>query len=240
MSGLSILFIRCDEGTIEPITPVNNGTANALKILPLGDSRVEGFTPEFDSYRYELWKLMESAGWDFDYIGSRQDGGNYPQFNNKSFDTDHEGTGGAQTFDNLAVIQSTINTTNAPDVVLLGIGGNDLADGNRTVTATIADLNQIIDYLQSQNPNVIIFLEQIAPGRTDFMNEQPNFWDTFYAYNAEVANVATQQTSGSSQVIAVDMAENWSDAYMADDVHYNAAGAKVVAERYFAAMDVIF
>jgi len=35
------------------------------------------------------------------------------------------------------------------------------------------------------------------------------------------------------------MASNWSDEYMADAVHYNEAGAKEVAGRYFEAMEMI-
>ena len=48
-----------DEGTKEgePSTSKN-------KILPLGASRVEGARPDFESYRYELWKLLEEGGWE--------------------------------------------------------------------------------------------------------------------------------------------------------------------------------
>ena len=59
----------------------------------------------------------------------------------------------------------------------------------------------------------------------------------FNQFNSEIPDIATAQTNGSSQVIAVDMSSNWGDEYMADEVHYNERGAKEVADRYFAALD---
>lgn len=35
------------------------------KIMPLGASRVQGFSPWFESYRYELWKDLIDGGWEF-------------------------------------------------------------------------------------------------------------------------------------------------------------------------------
>lgn len=246
LSSFLVVFIfvlvSCDEGIIEPVEPseptVNNTDPSAYKILPLGDSRVEGGRPEYESYRYELWKKLENSGFAFDYIGTRTDEGSYEAFNGKSFDKDHEGTGGAMTTDNLEILKNTVTAENAPDIVLLGIGGNDLTEGNRSVDATISSLNEIIDYLQSQNANVVIFLEQIAPGIASFMTNE--YTTKVNEYNLKIAEVGTNQTDGNSSVIVVDMNTGWSDNYMADEVHYNQQGAEVVAERYFNAIQVFF
>ena len=127
-----------------------------------------------------------------------------------------------------------IGLENIPDVVLLGIGGNDLLDGRRPVDETIASIHEIIDILQSGNESVSIFLEQIAPGRSDIMTEE--VMTLLNQFNDEIIEVGNSRTTATSKVITINMAKDWSDDYMADEVHYNELGAKIVADRYFEAM----
>ncbi len=209
-------------------------TASTIEILTLGDSRVEGATPEFESYRYELWKNLVTNNWDFDLIGSRLDAGSYEQLNGLCFDNEHEGTGGATTADNLDILQN-VTFSQVPEVALVGIGGNDLTGGVPVETVT-TNLGLIIDELRGLNPNIIIFVEQIAPGLSSFMT--PELTTAFTDYNTEVAALADAKNTTDSPVISIDMAAGWSDDYMADDVHYNTSGAKIVADRYYAAMDL--
>lgn len=210
--------------------PPHTLTDSTINILPLGDSRVEGATPEFESYRYELWKNLIANDWDVDFIGDRVDLGEYAQVSGRCFDNEHEGTGGAVTAD---ILETLNNTTfeSTPEVVLLGIGGNDLLGEELTVTEIVANIRQIIGQLQAENPNVTIFVEQIAPGTDAFMT--PEMTVTFERFNDSIPNVAASTSTGTSNVVSLNMAAGWSDSYMADDVHYNAAGAKVVADLYY-------
>ena len=61
--GMSVLmFCACnkdEEGGPKPISTSIN------KILPLGASRVEGARPNYESYRYELWKDLKENYWTF-------------------------------------------------------------------------------------------------------------------------------------------------------------------------------
>ena len=198
--------------------------------MPLGDSRVEGGRPDYESYRYELWRNLIENGWEFDFIGTRTDDAGYPAFLTQEFDTDHEGTGGAESKDILTELEDVLSCQGSPDVVLLGIGGNDFLAGS-SVADVIQNINEIVDLLQTNNDSVTIFLEQIAPGVTSFMT--PALTTTLTDFNTAIADVATSQTTGISRVIAVDMEIDWSDDYMADEIHYNEAGAKVVADRYY-------
>lgn len=223
-------LVACEKEATINLPPVQE---NVLSILPLGDSRVEGGRPDFESYRYELWKNLIANDWSIDFVGTRTDEGNYPNFNNQAFDTDHEGTGGAQTNDILETL-AKIGTDNIPQIVLLGIGGNDLTVGKKTVAATIDNVNQIIEVLQNGNANVTIFLEQIAPGHSDYMTEE--LLRPFNQFNEQIIAVGNAKTTANSKVITINMAKDWSDDYMADEVHYNEAGAKVVADRYFEMM----
>jgi len=226
---IGALSFGCIEEEITPIKPDGVG----LRILPLGDSRVEGARPEFESYRYELWRNIVGAGWQFDFVGTRKDPANYPAFQGQSFDVDHLGIGGATTVDMLDQVRQHLTPQNAPGVVLLGIGGNDLI-GGATAAQTLDNIGLLINALRDNNDSISIFLEQIAPGMSEFMT--PELQERFLQYNAGIKELGDQKNTSISPIVVVDMAIDWQDAYMADEVHYNEAGAKVVADRYWEVM----
>ena len=89
------------------------------KILPLGASRVEGSRPEYESYRYELWKDLKENNWSFDFIGTQTDQASYPIFNDMNFDTDHEGRGGWTSGEIQEGLGGWLDQTGPPDIVLL-------------------------------------------------------------------------------------------------------------------------
>jgi hypothetical protein len=49
----------------------------------------------------------------------------------------------------------------------------------------------------------------------------------------EVLNIAANKTTTTSSVMAVDMFTGFNDNLLADDVHYNEAGAVFIANRYY-------
>lgn len=232
---LVLLFISvaCDSANPEePTPPVSEGE---ISILPLGDSRVEGARPAFESYRYELWKNLVAQNYDIDFVGPEVDNANYPPFMNQTFDNDHAGIGGDQTSNVLERLDEVLSASpEPPEFVLLGIGGNDLLDGV-SIDDAISNINAIIDRLQTNNPNVTILIEQIAPGQSELMATALS--TVFAQFNQQIPIVANQQSNSTSSVIVVDMSSDWSDAFLADEVHYNEAGAKEVADRYFTAIE---
>lgn len=233
---LGLCMVHCSEED-EPI-PANNDdlTADQTAIMAIGDSRVDGFRPNFESYRYELWKNLVTAGYTINFIGPFQDEGAYPTFMGKAFDDEHGGIGGDTSDGVLSRLTQTLNSASRPpDVVILGIGGNDLI-GGVSVSTVVSNVNKIIDGIQSDNPNATIFLEQISKARSD-SPEAAAFDDEFETYAGEVAKIATNQTTGTSLVIAVDMISDIPDSYFADEVHFNETGAKAIADRYFTAFD---
>ncbi|MEL6181364.1 MAG: SGNH/GDSL hydrolase family protein, partial [Myxococcota bacterium] len=174
------LSMSCGCGDETDDCPEFEATEATIEVMPIGDSRVEGARPEFESYRYELWKNLKQDNWDVDFIGARFDPASYPEFGGTCFDNEHEGTGGAQTPD----ILDTLNRETyprPPEVALLGIGGNDLLNSTgRPVEEVVSNVESIIARLRELNPNVIILMEQIAPGKSDFMSEeQTNRFDTY-------------------------------------------------------------
>lgn len=222
-----LLFNACDKDDSNPKPPSNS----INKIFPLGASRVEGARPAFESYRYELWKDLKENNWTFDLIGTQSDNATYPRFNSDNFDIDHEGRGGWTSGEILGGLNGWLNQTGSPDIVLFSSpGGNDILNG-QNYNQTISNINAIIDALQTNNPNVTIIIEQPAQGRSDFMTME--FTNAFNQMRQDVLSISANQTTTESQVIAVDMFTGFNDSYLADEVHYNEAGAEFIATRYY-------
>lgn len=233
--GMSVMiFIACDKS--DDVTPKPPSTS-INKILPLGASRVEGFRPYFESFRYELWKDLQENDWTFDFIGTRSDGASYPTFKGDSFDVDHEGRGGFTSGEILQGLNDWLSQTGPPDIVLFSSpGGNDILNG-LDYNQTLSNVNAIIDALQSNNPNVTIVIEQPAQGRSDYMTVE--FSNAFNQMRLDVLTIANQQTTPTSQVISVDMFTGFNDTHLADEVHYNEAGAEFIATRYYNVLENI-
>ena len=228
--------ISSEEVVIDPAPTI------VYKIMPIGDSRVDGSQTiqGHQSYRYELWKNLIKNDWDFDFTGPRLDPTNYPIHQGLGFDPDHAGFGGATSVRILNELDETIQESDGiPDIVLLGIGGNDLnADTPSTPDQVIDNINMIVDSLQEKNNYITIVIEQIAPARTDHMDA--GRWELLREFNDKIALLVIEQTSETSTVINVDMADGWQDAFMYDGVHYNATGAKEVADRYYNVLQELF
>jgi lysophospholipase L1-like esterase len=52
-------------------------------------------------------------------------------------------------------------------------------------------------------------------------------------FNSQIVSIANTLTTNTSKVISLDMNTNFNESYLADDVHYNEAGAKFIADIYF-------
>jgi len=209
-----------------------NQRNSGLKVLPLGDSRVEGNTSNSVSYRYFLWKNLVQAGFNFDFIGTQNDSSNYPSLNTRTFDPDHQGIGGFRTTDVLTYLDAIIDTVGGPDIVLLGIGGNDLV-ANVPVEDVIQNIKVIIYRLRLASPKVTIFLEKIAPANSSLMNASNTA--IYNHFITEIEDLASTLNNSSSKIIAVDMSSDWYDSYLLDNFHYSDRGAKQVGLRYYLA-----
>lgn len=231
---LFIMFNSCEKE--KDISPILQSTS-LNKIMVLGASRVEGNRPEFESFRYELWKDLKEKNWTFDFIGTQSDKAIYPEFNSMSFDKDHEGRSGWTSGQIINGLSGWLNDTGAPDIVLFSSPGGNDALGGLPYDLAIENINAIIDILQANNPDVTIIIEQMAPGRSDIMtSELTSFFDQM---QQEVLSIAASHSTSTSQVIAVDMFTGFTDDLLADDVHYNEIGAEFIANRYYNVLEVI-
>lgn len=230
-----LITLACNKEGTEDFTPVSHGP---YKIMPLGDSRVDGSSSPngYKSYRYDLWKNLIDNNWSFDFIGFETDPIDYPLYINQEFDKDHAGYGGYRSSTILDNFTDIIDPSNIPDIVLLGIGGNDLTGGS-TPAQVIDNIRKIVDFLQALNPEIAIIIEQIAPAKSNSMDNTD--WEILNDFNMRIVNLTIEQNSPSSPVLSVNMAEGWIDDYLLDRVHYTSEGAKVVADRYFEVLSEI-
>jgi lysophospholipase L1-like esterase len=222
-------LISCGD---EPILQTNTNTNTTInKIMALGASRVEGNRPKYESFRYETWKDLIENNYSIDFIGTQNDPGSYPVVKNFDFDPDHQGRGGWTTGDILDQLESDLDLAGTPDVVLFSSPGGNDALQNLPYDEAIGNINEIVDILQEVNPNVTLIIEQMAPGRTDIMTE--DLLNYFNQLQDEILIIAKNKATTTSQVIAVDMFSGFTDAMLADDVHYNTKGAMFIAQRYY-------
>jgi lysophospholipase L1-like esterase len=226
--GISFLLLNSCEKD-DSISKPKSTSIN--KIMVLGASRVAGNRPDYESFRYELWKDLTENNWKFDFIGTQLDGASYPLFNNLNFDTNHEGRAGWTSGEILNVINNSLNQTGPPDIVLFSSpAGNDGLQ-NLPYNQAISNIEAIIDALQNANPNTTIIIEQLAPARAAIMT--PELTNYFNQLIQDVLTIASEKSTSSSQVIAADMFTDFTDSLLADDVHYNEAGANFIASRYY-------
>ena len=231
------LLIGCQSDQLDQINANKEENTNDIpnKIMPLGASRVQGLTPLFESYRFELWKDLIDGGWDFDYIGTETETGSYPNYENLSFDPDHQGKMSWTSEKIFEELESILHETGYPDIVLFSSpGGNDILDG-LPYENVIENINDIIDLFQDRNPNIVILIEQLAPGKTSFMT--PELTLIFDKAVLDVETIAQEQTDENSLVISVNMFEGFTDRYLADDIHYNTEGAEFIAQRYYEVLE---
>ena len=236
-TGITLLvFLSCKKTEKLPVpAPIYSCTdSSTYKIMPLGASRVVGNRPNFESFRYELWKYLSESGCSFDFIGTQIDDTSYPSFNGKYFDRDHEGRSGWVSEQILNELNVWLNETGAPDIVLFSSpGGNDGLQ-NLAYKQTISNINAIIDELQSVNPKVTILIEQMAPGHSNIMTTELTSY--FEQLNQDITTISNEQSTDSSKVIAIDMYSGFTDSMLADGVHYNKEGANFIATRYYNAL----
>ena len=231
------LLIGCQSDQLDQINANKKENTNDIpnKIMPLGASRVQGLTPLFESYRFELWKDLIDGGWDFDYIGTETETGSYPNYENLSFDPDHQGKMSWTSEKIFEELESILHETGYPDIVLFSSpGGNDILDG-LPYENVIENINDIIDLFQDRNPDIVILIEQLAPGKTSFMT--PELTLIFDQAVLDVKSIAQDQTDENSLVIPVNMFEGFADRYLADDIHYNTKGAEFIAQRYYEVLE---
>lgn len=224
------LVMSCSDDDNKSVTNCNT-ISGTVKIMPLGASRVQGFRPVFESYRYALWEKLIDGDWRVDYVGTQQDGATYENYAGYCFDNDHEGRSGWTSEQIKNNIADWLIEVDEVDIVLFSApGGNDAID-EKPIEDILLNVNQIIDEIQLHNPNMTILIEKMAPAKSSFMSE--GLTDIFEQMKIEIDELARIKTTTTSKVIAVDMFTGFKDGFLTDNLHYNLEGARFIAGRYY-------
>jgi len=114
----------------------------------------------------------------------------------------------------------------------LMIGTNDL-NGNINVADAPDRLAQLLDEIYSADPDLLVLLAQIVPGRNDGLNAAVN------TYNARFPDIVAEQIQQGRHLILVDMYTaftrdaNYKTSLLGDDLHPNEAGYARMAEVWY-------
>ena len=208
--------------------------SSPVRIMALGDSITEADT-NHAGYRFWLHQQLLSAGYSFDMVGTRN--GNHIQGHHNSqgnpkypwFDRDHQSRWGAK----LSEWQASIGqwAPLKPDVILIHIGHNDIRGGT-SPQQMINELDAFINELRTRvNPNIKILLAQpvknISLGHVAEMDQ----------YRALLPGLAQAKNTAQSPVRVVDQYTGFEPAqHTYDQVHPNESGEKLVAGKFFTAI----
>lgn len=198
------------------IPPASSGP---IRIMPLGDSITES-SSGFGSYRYYLWQELTREGFVVDFVGSMTGTGD-ESAGSSEFDSDHEGHPGWRADEVAARIEDWAGTAQ-PDLVLLHLGTNDLAQG-QPPSDVIRDLATIVDRLRIANPHVHILLAKIIPMKADGPRD-------VLQLNGAIAAFAAATSTVDSPVECVDQFTGFDHAGMTwDGIHPNREGNRRMA-----------
>ncbi len=229
----SLIFVSCSPRKLDSEAlqisdkPLENVTASKqsqvtvmpeeapTKIMPLGDSITDGY--DFPGgYRINLWKQLSDRGYKINFVGSLINGPNYLP------DRDHEGHSGWRIDQIHQYINIWLKRTQ-PDIILLTIGTNDIAQNYRVKTAP-ERLNNLIDEIFQEVPNAEILVASIPPIEMEEVDRRVN------EYNRAIAALIESRQKQGDRLIFVDINSALDFDDLEDTVHPNRRGHSKMAK----------
>lgn len=213
--------------------PYGATCATPTDIMPLGDSITRGYGTGLDDptdfsqnfgYRLRLDNLLTDNNHYFDFVGNEVHG----YLSGHTFDFDHEGHGGFPA-DQIAANVGSYLTANPPELILLHIGTNDIAQGQGT---SAADVDTILDEIDTFDEQITVILALIV----DQSPSNPQV----ATYNTNLQTVAQTRINNGDKIILVN--QNTALTYpddMFDTLHPNESGYNKMADVWFTALESI-
>ena len=210
-------------------------SSDKIRIICIGDSITQGGKRDREeyTYRYPLFQMLTDAGVPFDFIGTRDQGlhadAKWPDYENHSFDADHEGYYGAKTAKVRDKLKDNLGELPPPDIALIHLGTNDQRSDDHRATI-LEPLKEIVALLREQNPEVTVLIGHLNFNGGAALKIRP------------MVEEITELSTDESRVATVNHFEDWSELPSAPDTdtfdwaHPNPQGQRKMAEKWFAAM----
>jgi lysophospholipase L1-like esterase len=203
-----------------------------LRVLLLGDSMTAGdedYPKSFRSYRGTLYKLLQAAGHDVDFVGPNHlppaAGG----------DPDHAAFGGAEigpgnnpnnVVDRLAPILSSVGDV---DVIILALGWNSVFNEPAEAARKYEGL---VDRLTAARPEATLALATLSPPRGQSEKEATFRSQGYRELNASARRMA--ERSPTDKLILADLAAaRFDSSDFWDVIHWHQSGADTAAAVLF-------
>jgi lysophospholipase L1-like esterase len=206
-------------------SPPSHADEGVLRIMASGDSLTQGIEGD-RTWRFWLDQHLSTLAVPHDFVGnirrtasldwSSADDGYRPGI---TFDTDHDGWGGAQLLDSEEAFAFRL-WANRPDVWILQLGTNDIRYGNADAQALLAASARAVATARDGNPSIRIVLVTVLP-----MPGAHERNPVRYAFNEGLVSLAQSLSTAQSPVTVArtDLAVDPS-AGTHDGVHLNAQG----------------
>ena len=186
----------------------------SLKILPLGDSITDGyFVP--GGYRIELWNSLTKQGYKIEFVGSASNGPNSLPSRN------HEGHSGWRIDEIYQEVSNWLQKFQ-PEMILLLIGTNDIAQGYNIETAGDR-LDRLVEEIFKFAPKVQLFVASIPPIGEPTLNLR------VMLYNQNIQALVERRQQAGEAIIFVDLYYSLNLNDLPDGVHPNQEGFRKIA-----------
>ncbi|MER5647683.1 FG-GAP-like repeat-containing protein [Streptosporangium sp. NPDC002524] len=193
-----------------------------LRVLPLGDSITHGVggSPGGIGYRARLWDLLQDDTRSLDFVGSVDSGeGNIP-------DTDHEGHPGWRIGQIDSRVANCAMRRYQPNVVILHIGTNDLAN-NEDVDGAPSRLVYLIRKITDTSPLATVLVSSLVPSTNATTNSR------IAMYNSRLPTIVGNFRGEGKRVRLIgNGALGLTAADMTDSLHPNNNGYRKMAGAY--------
>jgi lysophospholipase L1-like esterase len=225
--------------------------AQTLRILPLGNSLTKGVycnngtivncenrpDSEIVGYRYALYNSLLGSGYTFEYVGNEIAGWTVFPTTNLSRHAGYPGITSTLLASKLSESNYYLLTSTAPDIVLLEIGTNDIAQGLTSIEGVRTILNNIDHYESTSGKPVLVFLSKVIRFTQGTTNE-----GLVSTFNNNLINLFNQRVSSGDKILWLDMGINLVNLKepagdMKDELHPNQSGYNKVAAQWFQAIN---
>ena len=220
---------------VQPTPSQAAAPAAPLRILLEGDSITQGFDGDF-TWRYRFYKEMTRQHVRFDLVGSKhlpflEPGYTTTQYADPHFDSDHFALVGSTLLQHSYEVKDEV-TQEHPDVIVVGLGINDLRNG-RAPSVAQQWLARYIDQARQADPTIRIIVSPVLDATDVTRPWLPARIREFRTLEAQTVHQLSDDADyPSSPITLADTDRGWSvPRYTYDNLHPTPTGETLIAQR---------